>query len=93
MCHPTSLEAQPVARRGSGAGQQVGRRASARLLRRPWPHPPVKSKYNPLQRIAYLAMPLLGVLAVASGWAMHKPVQLKWLDRRLVGVAQRSRRV
>ena len=27
MCHPTSLEAQPVARRGSGAGQQVGRRA------------------------------------------------------------------
>src|SRR6202011_3903373 len=52
----------------------------ARLLRRPWPHPPVKSKYNPLQRIAYLAMPLLGVLAVASGWAMHKPVQLKWLE-------------
>ena len=28
MCHPTSLEAQPVARRGSGAGQQVGRKAS-----------------------------------------------------------------
>ena len=58
--------------------------APARLLRRPWPHPPVKSKYNPLQRIAYLAMPLLGVLAVASGWAMHKPVQLKWLERLFV---------
>src|SRR6267142_718305 len=54
------------------------------LLPRPWPHPPVKSKYNPLQRIAYLAMPLLGVLAVASGWAMHKPVQLKWLERLFV---------
>jgi thiosulfate reductase cytochrome b subunit len=56
----------------------------AKLLRRPWPHPPVKSKYNPLQRIAYLAMPLLGLLAVASGWAMHKPVQLKWLERLFV---------
>jgi len=49
----------------------------------PVAHPPVTSKYNPLQRIAYLAMPLLGVLAVASGWAMHKPVQLKWLERPL----------
>jgi thiosulfate reductase cytochrome b subunit len=56
----------------------------ARLLRRPWPHPPVRSKYNALQRGAYFAMPLLGLLAVASGWAMHKPVQLKWLERLFV---------
>jgi len=26
-------------------------------------------------RLAYLSMPLLGQLAVASGWAMHKPAR------------------
>jgi thiosulfate reductase cytochrome b subunit len=56
----------------------------AKLLRRPWPHPAATSKYNALQRIAYAAVPLLGLLAVASGWAMHKPVQLKWLERLFV---------
>ncbi len=56
----------------------------AKLLRRPWPHPPVQSKYNALQRSAYLSMPILGILAVASGWAMHKPVQLPWLERLFV---------
>ncbi|MEO8189751.1 MAG: cytochrome b/b6 domain-containing protein [Acidobacteriota bacterium] len=56
----------------------------AKLLRRPWPHPPVRSKYNALQRAAYFSMPILGVLAVASGWAMHKPVQLPWLERLFV---------
>jgi thiosulfate reductase cytochrome b subunit len=54
------------------------------LLRRPWPHPPVRSKYNALQRAAYCTMPVLGMLAVASGWAMHKPVQLGWLERLFV---------
>jgi thiosulfate reductase cytochrome b subunit len=29
-------------------------------------------------------MPLLGVLAIGSGWAMHKPVQLKWLERLFI---------
>ena len=56
----------------------------AKLLRRPWPHPPVLSKYNALQRGAYLSMPLFGLLAVASGWAMHKPVQFPWLERLFV---------
>ena len=51
------------------------------LRRRPWPHPPVRFKYNALQRAAYFAMPILGVLVVLSGWAMHKPVQLPWLER------------
>ena len=54
------------------------------LRRRPWPHPPVRSKYNALQRAAYFGMPLLGALAIASGWAMHKPVQLGWLERLFV---------
>jgi len=56
----------------------------AKILRKPWPHPPVTSKYNALQRGAYFSMPLLGLLAIASGWAMHKPVQLHWLERLFV---------
>ncbi|MEO6463004.1 MAG: molybdopterin-dependent oxidoreductase [Candidatus Eisenbacteria bacterium] len=51
------------------------------ILRRPWPHPPVRGKYNPLQRAGYFAMPVAGILVVLSGWAMHKPVQLGWLER------------
>ena len=54
------------------------------ILRRPWPHPEVHSKYNPLQRAAYFAMPVFGALVVLSGWAMHKPVQLGWLERAFV---------
>ena len=54
------------------------------ILRRPWPHPPVRSKYNALQRAAYFSMPLCGTLVVMSGWAMHKPVQLGWLERLFV---------
>jgi thiosulfate reductase cytochrome b subunit len=55
-----------------------------KLLRRPWPHPKIQSKYNALQRSAYFAIPLLGALAVLSGWAMHKPVTLGWLERMFV---------
>jgi thiosulfate reductase cytochrome b subunit len=55
-----------------------------KLLRRPWPHPLIRSKYNALQRAAYFSIPLLGALAVLSGWAMHKPVQLGWLERMFV---------
>jgi len=54
------------------------------LLRRDWPHPPVQSKYNALQRAAYVSMPVFGVLLVLSGWAMHKPVQLGLLERMFV---------
>jgi thiosulfate reductase cytochrome b subunit len=54
------------------------------LLRRRLPHPVIRGKYNALQRSAYASMPLFGLLAVASGWAMHKPVQLGWLERLFV---------
>ena len=54
------------------------------VLRRPWPHPPVHTKYNALQRAGYFAMPVLGTLLILSGWAMHKPVQLGWLERMFV---------
>jgi thiosulfate reductase cytochrome b subunit len=51
------------------------------LLRRRRGPPVFASKYNPLQRLAYFAMPVCGALSVASGWAMHKPVSLPWLER------------
>ena len=51
------------------------------VTRRPWPHPVVRSKYNALQRAAYFTMPVAGLLMIASGWAMHKPAQLGWLER------------
>jgi thiosulfate reductase cytochrome b subunit len=54
------------------------------ILRRPWPHPEAHSKYNALQRAAYFTMPIAGLLVVLSGWAMHKPVQLGWLERLFV---------
>jgi thiosulfate reductase cytochrome b subunit len=64
----------------------------AKLLRRPWPHPPVTEKYNPLQKLGYLSMPAAGAVAIASGWAMHKPVQLSWLER-LFGNYDHARQV
>lgn len=54
------------------------------IRRRPWPHPDIRSKYNALQRAAYFSMSLFGVLVVLSGWAMHKPSQLGWLERVFV---------
>jgi thiosulfate reductase cytochrome b subunit len=56
----------------------------AALARKPWPHPPVAGRYNALQRAAYLAVPLAGLLAVLSGWAMHHPATLPWLERSFV---------
>jgi thiosulfate reductase cytochrome b subunit len=51
----------------------------ALLARRKWMHPHVHTKYNALQRAAYFSVPVAGFLLVASGWAMHKPMQLSWL--------------
>jgi thiosulfate reductase cytochrome b subunit len=52
----------------------------AKILRREWPHPVVRGKYNALQRSAYFAMPIAGTLSVLTGWAIHKPAQLGWLQ-------------
>ena len=52
----------------------------AKLLRRPWPHPHITTKYNALQRLAYFTMPVAGIFAVLTGWAIHKPAQLGWLQ-------------
>jgi thiosulfate reductase cytochrome b subunit len=44
----------------------------------------VAGRYNALQRAAYLAMPLVGLLVVLSGWAMHHPATLPRLERLFV---------
>jgi thiosulfate reductase cytochrome b subunit len=51
----------------------------AKLTHRAWPHPEFNTKYNPLQRAAYFSIPLAGLFSVATGWAIHKPMQLHWL--------------
>ncbi len=52
----------------------------ARILHKPWPHPHVTTKYNALQRLAYFSMPVMSAVSVATGWAIHKPSQLGWLQ-------------
>ena len=51
----------------------------AKLTRREWLHPRFNTKYNALQRAAYFSVPAAGFLSVATGWAIHKPMQLHWL--------------
>ena len=41
-------------------------------------HPP-QGKHNPLQKLAYTSIYLLGAVAVLTGLAIYKPVQLSWL--------------
>ncbi|HYU35775.1 MAG TPA: cytochrome b/b6 domain-containing protein [Thermoanaerobaculia bacterium] len=47
-------------------------------------HPP-QGKHNALQKAAYSAIFLLGVLSVLTGFAIYKPVQLWWLTRLFGG--------
>jgi thiosulfate reductase cytochrome b subunit len=49
------------------------------LVQRGQKHPSFRTKYNPLQRLAYFAVAFAGFLAVATGWAIHKPAQLSRL--------------
>ena len=51
----------------------------AKLAHRQWLHPRFNTKYNALQRAAYFSVPVVGFLSVATGWAIHKPMQLHWL--------------
>ena len=62
----------------------------ARLTRRTWLHPRLKSKYNPLQRLAYVSVAITGLLSVLTGWAIHKPMQLYWLTA-IVGGYEKAR--
>jgi len=49
------------------------------LARRRQIQPSFRTKYNPLQRLAYFVVAVAGFLAVATGWAIHKPAQLSRL--------------
>ena len=51
----------------------------AKLIGRKWLHPRFSTKYNALQRAAYFSVPVAGCLSVATGWALHKPMQIHWL--------------
>jgi thiosulfate reductase cytochrome b subunit len=57
----------------------------ALLTRRTWLHPRFNTKYNALQRIAYFSIPVAGLLSVATGWGIHKPMQLYWLAAIFAG--------
>ena len=46
---------------------------------------PAQGKHNALQRAAYFAMPLVGVVLVLSGLAIWKPVSLSWLTAAFGG--------
>jgi thiosulfate reductase cytochrome b subunit len=51
----------------------------AELTHRQRLHPRFNTKYNALQRAAYFSVSVAGFLSVATGWAIHKPMQLHWL--------------
>jgi thiosulfate reductase cytochrome b subunit len=51
----------------------------ALLVRRTCAAPRCDTKYNPLQRLACFSVMAFGVLAVTTGWAIHKPMQLHLL--------------
>jgi Ni/Fe-hydrogenase b-type cytochrome subunit len=40
---------------------------------------PAQGKHNPLQKLAYSSVVVLGLLAVLSGLSIYKPTQLGWL--------------
>jgi thiosulfate reductase cytochrome b subunit len=46
---------------------------------------PRQGKNNALQRTAYFAMPIVGAIAVITGLAIWKPVQLAWLTNAMGG--------
>ena len=52
------------------------------VVRKDHPH---QGKHNALQRATYFALPIVGVVAVVSGIAIWKPVELGWLTRLLGG--------
>ena len=48
-------------------------------------HHPVQGKYNALQRGTYFILPIIGAIAVITGIAIWKPVELQWLTNLMGG--------
>jgi thiosulfate reductase cytochrome b subunit len=46
---------------------------------------PRQGKHNALQRMAYFSMPIIGIIAVATGIAIWKPVELAPLTNLMGG--------
>ncbi|HLX12622.1 MAG TPA: cytochrome b/b6 domain-containing protein, partial [Bacteroidota bacterium] len=46
-------------------------------------HPPQK-KYNPLQKLTYTLIPLLGLGSILSGMALYWPTQFSWITAMFV---------
>ena len=46
---------------------------------------PVQGKHNPLQKLAYTTVVVLGGLAVLTGLAIYKPLQFSWLTAAFGG--------
>lgn len=46
---------------------------------------PAQGKFNAMQRIAYTSLIGMAILAVLSGFAIYKPVQLSWLTSMFGG--------
>ena len=55
------------------------------ILRKENKHPVVTTKYNALQRMAYFSVSIMGLLSILTGWAIHKPAQLGWLQAAFGG--------
>jgi thiosulfate reductase cytochrome b subunit len=49
--------------------------------------PPTHGKFNAAQKLAYTGVAVLATLAVLSGFAIYKPVQLEWLTKLFTGYA------
>lgn len=47
--------------------------------------PPVREAYNSLQKHAYTSVVILGILSVATGFAIWKPIQFSWLTWMMGG--------
>ena len=47
--------------------------------------PPRAGIYNPLQKMAYMGINLLGIFSIVTGLAIYKPTQLGWLTQGLGG--------
>ncbi len=50
------------------------------VMRKTNPHPVVNTKYNALQRTAYFSVSIFSFISILTGWAIHKPAQLGWLQ-------------
>ncbi|MBI4250825.1 MAG: cytochrome b/b6 domain-containing protein [Candidatus Tectomicrobia bacterium] len=58
------------------------------MLRHPlrtFHNPPGEGKFNPIQKLAYNAVVLAGILSILTGLAVYKPVQLGFLTAALGG--------